>query len=69
VDLLTVILAVDNRAKIEHMFDHDTAPGILRPDPAALGDDDLTAHLLAGIALTERATAAVLAALGEFDAR
>ena len=51
------------------MFDPATAIGVLAADPAALCDDDLTAHVLAAVALVERATAAALAAVGEWDAR
>ncbi len=51
------------------MFDPLTAVEVWDADPDALADDDLTAHLLATIAVYQRAAAAVLAALGAFDAR
>jgi hypothetical protein len=51
------------------MFDHEAACQVLRTQPASLADDDLTAHMLAAIVLAERAEAAALAAVAEWDSR
>lgn len=51
------------------MYDEITPTEILAAAPAVLGDDDLNAHVLVAAALLERATAAVVAAVGEWDAR
>ena len=51
------------------MFDVEASEALLESDPSSLDDEALGAHMLAVLALVDRAQAAALAAIGEFDAR
>lgn len=51
------------------MFDIGTADGLLRVEPGSLDDEALSHQVVAVLALLERAQAAALAAIGEWDAR